>query len=125
MKAPLTTDRILNSDGKHAARAAKATPEHRANANLLCQRVNALLTELGVDEVEVNDGFRDSSVTYGAAKSAHKEAKAVDLKDKAKALSSKITKELLQKHKLRREDNDDTPTWCHLDTRQPYGIFKP
>lgn len=93
---------------------------------MLCERVNGLLDEIGVLFVEVNDGYRDASVNYGAKKSAHKEGKAVDLKDHDKALSRRITRDLLLKHKLRREDNDFSPTWCHLDTREPYGsIFKP
>ncbi len=92
---------------------------------MLCERVNALLTELGVHLVEVNDGYRDSAVKYGALKSAHKEGKAVDLKDHEHVLSGRITMALLEKHKLRREDDDYTPSWTHLDTRQPYGIFRP
>ena len=84
-----------------------------------------MLTELGVLSVEVNDGYRDAFVNYGAPKSAHKEGKAVDLKDHEHELSRKITRDLLEKHKLRREDDDFTPSWTHLDTRQPYGIFKP
>lgn len=87
--------------------------------------MNNLLTELGVSCVEVNDGYRDALVTYGAPKSAHKEGKAVDLKDHDHELSRKITNDLLNKHKLRREDDDYTATWTHLDTRQPYGIFRP
>lgn len=90
--------------------------------------------------VSVNDGYRDCFVKYGATKSAHKEGKAVDLNDPGMKLSGLITKELLLKHKLNREDNDYTggphtplradgtkkSPWCHLDTRDPYGrIFKP
>ncbi len=125
MNSLLTVDRILTSDGKTPARAAHATAEHRANAQDLCNRVNALLDELGIDSVDVSDGFRDQSVTYGAPLSAHKQGQAVDLKDHGKVLSTKVTLPLLQKHGLRREDNDSTPTWCHLDTRQPSKVFKP
>lgn len=132
MKNPLTPQRILTSDGRHTPRAAHATPQQAANAVVLCERVNALLTELGIDTVTVNDGFRDASVTYGAAHSAHKEGQAVDLKDVGRVLSSRIGKALLLKYGLRREDNDYTAGrdgqngWCHLDTREPHGtIFKP
>lgn len=126
MKNPLTPQRILTSDGRHTARATHATPQQVANAVVLCERVNALLTELGIDTVTVNDGFRDESVTYGAAHSAHKEGRAVDLKDVGRVLSSRIGKALLLKYGLRREDNDYATSWCHLDTREPHGtIFKP
>lgn len=126
MNSPLTVDRILTSDGKTPQRAQFATAEHRANAQVLCDRVNALLDELGIPAVEVNDGFRDQSVTYGAPLSAHKQGQAVDLKDHGFAISNRVTQELRDKHKLRREDNDSTPTWCHLDTRgPPYKVFKP
>lgn len=122
----LTAYRILTSDGKTPQRAEHATPQHKQNASVLCERANALLAELMVLSVNVNDGFRDASVSYGAAHSAHKEGQAVDLKDSNQALSKRITRELLLKHKLRREDNDYTKTWCHLDIRQPWGsIFKP
>lgn len=122
----LNVERILTSDGKHPARAQFADATIRANAALLCGRVNALLSELGVSNVAVSSGYRDPSVTEGAPRSAHRVGMAVDLVDSEHALSRRCTKELLVKYQLRREDDDATPTWVHLDTRTPYGsIFKP
>ncbi len=124
MKHPLTVDRVMTSDGKHTTRAGKALPSHRANAAILCERVNALLDELGFVDVVVNDGYRDPLCPYGAKRSAHKDGAAVDLRDRDNAIALRCTQALLVKHKLRREDTRDAPTWCHLDTRQPYGIFR-
>lgn len=125
---PITAENILDSDGKYPERAKHATPQHRANAAITAARVNALLIDLGftTDRPEINDGYRDASVKYGATKSAHKEGKALDLADKGQSLSPRITRALLRKHGLRREDNAYTASWCHLDTREPHGsIFKP
>lgn len=122
----LTVDRLLTSDGKFPLRAKYADATIKANLTVLCGRVNALLSELGVPCVEVNSGYRDPSVTEGALKSAHRVGMAVDLRDQAHTLSRRCTKELLLKYQLRREDDDATPTWTHLDSRMPYGsIFKP
>lgn len=126
---PITADDILSSDGQHPQRAAKATAEHRANAVVTAQRVNGLLHELGYKDGDerprINDGYRDESVTYGAKRSAHKEGKALDLDDDSGSLDKRITRPLLVKYKLRREDSDYTHGWSHLDTREPYGVFKP
>jgi hypothetical protein len=122
----LTVERVLTSDGKYPGRAKFADDTVKANAAMLCGKVNALLSELGVASVHVNSGYRDPSVTEGAPNSAHRHGMAVDLRDIGHALSSRITRALLLKHGLRREDDMFTPTWCHLDCRQPYGtIFKP
>lgn len=123
----ITADDILSSGGDHPELAAAATPEQRANAEVLAERSSALLTELGYTKRPgISDGLRAANATYGAKRSAHKEGKAVDFFDRGKGpLKKKITAPLLKKHKLRMEHPDDTPTWCHLDTREPYGIFKP
>ena len=122
----LTVDRLLTSDGRFPKRAAFADATIKANLALLCGRVNALLSELGVGSVRVSSGYRDPSVKKGALKSAHRVGMAVDIVDAGHALSRRCTKELLLKYELRREDDDYTETWVHLDSRMPYGsIFKP
>ncbi len=122
----ITAEDILSSGGDRPELAKGATSEQRANAALLAQRASALLTELGYTKRPgISDGLRAPNASYGAPRSAHKEGKAVDFYDRQDVLKSKITAPLLKKHKLRMEHPDDTPTWCHLDTREPYGIFKP
>lgn len=117
----LTVDRLLTSDGKYPERAKFADATIKANLTLLCGRVNALLAELGVSTVEISSGYRDPSVIVGVLHSAHKVGMAVDIVDHNHALSRRCTKKLLLKYQLRRENDDYTATWCHLDTRTPYG----
>lgn len=123
----VTTQDILSSGNDHPEIAAKATAIQTANAAILAARVSALLAELGYTKRPgISDGLRDQNATFGAPKSAHKEGKAVDFIDRAGVLKSKITSALLKKHALRMEHPQDTPTWCHLDTREPFGsIFHP
>ena len=64
----------------------------------------------------------------GAAHSAHKEARAVDIADEGDVLDNNITDEELAQFGLYREHPDDTPNWCHLTTRRPGSgkrTFKP
>lgn len=129
----ITVEQVLTSGGTRPTKS--ATPEQLANIGVLVERVNGLLLELGItDNQQVTDGLRPRNAKYGAKFSAHKDGKAVDLRDKAHALALRITNPLLVKHKLRREDTDATTKvrqdgtiaeWCHLDTREPYGVFQP
>lgn len=123
----VTVDNILDSGGDHIDWAAKATPQQRANAAVLASRVSSLLAELGYDKRPlIKEGLRPSNASWGALKSAHKEGKAVDFIDRDGVLKRMCTSALLKKHALRMEHPDDTPTWCHLDTRAPHGsIFHP
>lgn len=124
MTAPLfTAEAILSSDGKRPERANSATPEQHANAVLLAARLNALFVELGMtSRPGINEGLREQNAKYGAKRSAHKEALAVDLHDPGNTLALRISRQLLAKHGLRREDTRATPTWLHLDARKPYGV---
>lgn len=120
----LTAHDVLSSSGEHPDREVNATPQQRANAAEVAARVTALFAEIGLPVPVVSSGLRtpEANAAAGGAKfSAHLEGKAVDLVDSGKKISSRITPALLLKHQLRREDNDSTPTWCHLDTRQPWG----
>ena len=126
-KLPLTAKDILDSDGKYPERRKAATDEQRENAAILAARVNAMFLQMGMDERPViNEGLREQNAKYGAKRSWHKRGGAVDFRDSNRKLSSAITKALLLKFKLRREDNDYTPTWTHIDIGEPHGvIFKP
>ncbi len=129
----ITVERIRTSDGQRPNKS--ATPEQLANMAVLVERVNALLAELDVDDDGgITDGLRPELADYGAKHSAHKEGKALDLHDPGHILALRCTNPLLRKHKLRREDTAATTVkrpdgtlaeWIHLDTREPYGVFKP
>lgn len=107
-------------------------------ADLLLRQVNMLLTEAVAKKVYTMDvcpntgtqisgskggsgdgGFRLAESTTGAAKSSHKEAKAVDVYDPQDKLDRWITDELLSHYGLYREAPTKTPGWCHLTTRPP------
>jgi hypothetical protein len=131
----ITVDDILTSGGLHKDRAEFATVEVIANAAILVNRVNALFKELGITKKpRITSGFRVTP-GKGAKKSAHLEGMAVDFSDPGHVVAHQITRQLLAKHKLRREDTDYTEEkhqdggiveWCHLDIRKPYGVvFKP
>lgn len=120
----ITIEDVRTSGGRRPNKS--ASPLQLANMAILVLRVNALLDELGITEKQfVTDGLRPTDADYGAKFSAHKEGKAVDLRDPSNVLALRITNALLAKYRLRREDTDATPGWCHLDTREPYGVFQP
>lgn len=120
----ITVERIRTSDGRRPSM--KATPEQLDNMRTLAERVNAIFAELGIKrEMLITDGLRPKNADYGAKLSAHKEGKALDIRDPGHALALCMTNEILRRHKLRREDTDATPGWLHLDTREPYGVFRP
>lgn len=111
--------------------------ETTLNAVELLERVNALLLHLKISKADVTSGFRPSEVnskTKGASKkSAHLTGEAVDLlDDQNQTLAKQITKDLLEKFDLYREDFDYTrgkyTNWVHLQTRKTRSgkrIFKP
>lgn len=116
------------------------TEEVVSNARALLDKVNGLLTEIGVTSVKVSSGFRPSSVNAGisnaAKRSYHMLGRAVDLLDDGNQnLARKISTrpDLLKKYGLWLEDPASTigknTNWCHLDdgNRQdrPSRIFKP
>lgn len=128
----MTAD-ILDSGGRFPDRAKQATAIQTANAHELCVRVNALFAELGiVHKPTITSGLRIVP-GEGAQRSAHLEGMAVDFLDPGFAIAHRITRALLLKHRLRREDTDYTQQldddglveWCHVDMRPPYGkVFK-
>lgn len=139
MSSLITLEMYLTSSGKYPDRA--KSPECdanvRNNAGLLLLKVNALLSELGVTKAVISSGFRTSAAndatSNAAKKSNHLAGKAVDIEDnKDQTLCKKITKALLEKHDLYREDSDSTKgnhtNWIHLQTTKTSSgnrIFKP
>ena len=108
------------------------------NAEILLKKVNELLKFLNFKgTVKVSSGFRpsdvNSKIANAAKKSAHMTGEAIDLLDDSnQTLCKLITKEILEKFDLYREDSDATKgkvtNWCHLQTRKTSSgnrIFKP
>lgn len=136
-KGLLSLDDLITSSGKYPDRAKsnELTEEVKQNLLLLLERVNAILSDLEIDKVEVSSGFRPSSVNAsiaGAAKkSLHMRGLAVDLADQSGTLKGIIqcSPHLLKTYELWLESPDATPTWCHLDlgtrSERPIRIFKP
>lgn len=129
----VTLQDYFTSSGKYPDRdkSPEKTVQVIENAKELLKRVNALLSELGITKVSVSSGFRTSTANAGIAnaakKSAHMTGEAIDLAG-PEILAAKITKDLLVKHDLYREDTDYTKTWRHLQTRKTASgnrIFKP
>ena len=68
-------------------------------------------------------GFRLPTSTTGSSKSAHRQAKAVDIYDIGQHLDNWLDKnpDALIKYDLYREASASTPNWCHLGTRKPFS----
>jgi uncharacterized protein YcbK (DUF882 family) len=118
---------VLDSDGKFPDRRKVATQAQRDNAAVLVGRCNSLFLALQIAErPKVTSGLRtivSNAVAGGAKKSAHLEGKACDFADIEGYLKRRITPELLKKHGLRMEHPKHTPTWLHLDIREPAGLI--
>jgi hypothetical protein len=127
----------------------EVTEQHQEDAALLLGKVNALLEEAEEDggfipqtdpdtgtcisgsppraEKSGDGGFRLSDSKTGAAKSAHKRARGVDVYDPGNRLDRYIDmfeegegyNTLLEKHGLYREAPGKTPGWCHLQDIAP------
>lgn len=133
----ITLQDYLTASGKYPERAAMASAEVIANAEELLRRINAALEYVGWRSPEVTSGFRPSSVNAtvaGAAKkSNHMSGLAIDiLDDKNQSLCKVMTREILEKFDLYREDSDATigknQNWCHLQTKKTASgkrVFKP
>lgn len=123
---------VLTTGGKHEDRAANATEEHAKNATDLSDRVNRLFADqemAGFGPIEINDGYRDESCTYGAARSSHKEGRAIDIRDPKQRLGVHLVanQHLLERYGLWLESPKYTRTWCHLQSRPVRGrrVFIP
>lgn len=113
----------ITASGKYKDRldSPELTEEVKDNAVILLNKVNQLLDELKIKNVEVSSGFRPSAVnakTKGAAKkSLHMTGCAIDILDIDNKLGKLILSQpnLLHKYGLWLEDIAATPTWVHLD----------
>jgi hypothetical protein len=112
------------------------TAEIRANATVLLDRVNGLLTAAVAGGVllEVNDktktlvsrtrngGWRPSDCTEGTSNSSHRYGQGIDIYDPYDGdLDAWIDDEILIKFSLYREHPSQTKGWVHLSTRSPHS----
>jgi len=108
--------------------------EHRANAEILLVKVNALLLELSTlyrCDLDINPhtgslisgtrngGWRPQNCPEGAPNSSHKQGRGVDVYDADGALDATLNDSLLKKHGLYREHPAQTKCWLHLSDRAP------
>lgn len=104
-----------------------------AAAEVMLDKVNALLERALQEGVrletnphtgtlvggEKNGGFRPQDCAIGAAKSAHKQARAVDIYDPDNALDGWLNDDILTEFGLYREAPTATNRWCHLSDKMP------
>jgi hypothetical protein len=108
--------------------------EHRANAEILLVRINALLLDLvnhPTCDLEINPktgslisgtrngGWRPPDCPEGAPNSSHKQGRGVDIYDADGDLDNTLNDALLEKYDLYREHPAQTHTWLHLTDRSP------
>lgn len=110
-----------------------ATDEVQVNAFNLLEKVNALLDDAFLCNIDLVDnpstdtlisgtkygGFRPQDCPQGASNSSHKQGRGVDIYDPENALDNWITDTILEKHGLYRESPLNTRHWCHLTDRPP------
>ncbi len=138
----ITREDYITASGKYKDRlkSPELTPEVEANIVKLLKSVNDLLKELGLENVKISSGFRDSSTNRNtpnsAKKSYHMRGMAIDIfDDKKQTLASLILSKpaLLKKCSLWIEDPANTvgkyTNWVHLDigtrTDRPIRKFIP
>lgn len=127
----------------------EATAQMYANAEGLCRKVNALLDDARADgaytdpvdsdtgtcvsgsppreHMSGDGGFRSQDAKTGASRSAHKQARGVDLFDPLDPLDEWLDQfegangynSKLEEHGLYREAPHATPGWCHLQDVAP------
>lgn len=127
----------LTASGAHPEREhhKECTPEVINNAKSLLLKVNAFLTDLGIQMVIVSSGFRPSDVNAALANSAKKSlhmiGSAIDISDPDGSLDALIDRsdDLLKKHNLWHESSASTIGWAHLDQKdrgkRPKNVFIP
>ena len=92
------------------------------NLNILLERLNKFREIYGTPMV-VSSGYRPgkyNEIAHGAKNSAHLTCEACDFKDNDGELKKWILShvDVLYKCDLYMEHQDNTPTWCHLQTRK-------
>lgn len=121
----ITLKDFLTASGKYPDREKhkELTPQHIENAKKLLEKVNALLTDLGIAQVFVSSGFRpsdiNSSIANAAKKSLHMTCQAIDIQDPDGTLDELLDESdaLLKKHGLWQESPNATKGWAHLDLK--------
>lgn len=119
----LILEDLVTASGKYPERfkSPELTLEVIDNGMALLDKVNALLSDLGIQNVKVSSGFRPSAVNAGipnaAKKSSHMICKAIDLEDPDGKLDKLIESrpDLLRKYGLFQENPVSTKNWAHLD----------
>lgn len=133
------TDYVTKQD-RRSQYADQFTTDIQTNAQALLEKVNAFLTDIGVQTAQVTSGWRPASVnnkvTNAAKKSYHMIGSAVDILDNKNQDLAKLVANnanLLRKYSLFMEDMNATKgintNWVHIDcgTRadRPSRIFLP
>jgi len=109
------------------------TSDHKANAELLLDRVNVMLADAVKNGLilKINKntgsyisgenwgGFRSADCKIGANHSAHKLGMAVDIYDPSNALDGWLDDIKLLKYDLYREHPEHTRFWLHVSTKSP------
>lgn len=121
----ITLKQYLTADGKYPEREKhkEVTPELIKNAEMLLDKVNKLLTDLGIQTVRVSSGFRPSEVNAkianAAKKSLHMTGQAIDIQDPDGSLDELLDDSdvLLKRYGLWQESPAATKGWCHLDMK--------
>lgn len=139
----LTTGDWITSTGRFPERqnSKDLTKTVRENADILIQKVNGFLKELGWNQnISLSSGFRpsdvNSQVKNAAKASAHMIGKALDILDDKDQTLAKLVEshpDLLRKYGLMMEDKSstvgDNTNWVHLDyvdrPDRPSRVFKP
>lgn len=131
---------VATSSGRYKDRAQKVTPEIQKNMQELCQRVSALLADLGwVGKLDVVSGYRtpeaNAATSNAGAKSRHLLGAACDILDDSNQTLAKLVQsreDLLIKHDLYTEHLSKTvgkrTNWVHLEIIGPKSkkrIFMP
>lgn len=119
---------LVTSSGKYPDRALspELTQELKENGVKLINKVNQMLTELGIKEATLSSGFRTSeanaSTPNSAKRSLHMQCRACDIIDDDNQTLGKLIlsrNDLLEKYGLWLEDLNSTKgqntNWCHLD----------
>jgi hypothetical protein len=129
----ITVNDVLTASGRYPERATRpeCTDVIKANAQALCNKVNAFLDELGyTGKRDVTSGFRPLSVnevtSNAGKKSHHLTGNALDIlddKDQTLAKLAESRSDLLEKYGLYMEDHRNTKgkntNWFHVQVLPP------
>jgi len=138
----ITLEQYLTSSGKYPERKQFADEQVTINATNLLEKVNALLTELGVDisKLVISSGFRPAAINKTVKGAAKKSGHIIGLscdfmddKDQTLANLALSKPELLKKHGVWIEHPEATKgkftNWMHCDiisrSARDVQVFRP